>query len=147
MFILFHGKGRNRYCIDKNYASVFIIWDRLFGTFCEEQEPVVYGLTHPVNTFNPVTLQLHSYCHLWRRLKLSQSWSETFSILFKGPGWEPGKPRLGSIEDIEDVKKGDPNLKSYDPKISHWCQVYCCVHFFIVLLFHVWMTQTNSEGG
>ena len=115
----------------------------MFGTFSPEKDPVVYGLTHPVNTFNPVKLQIHSYQYLWKRLKESISWSETFSILFKGPGWEPGKPRLGLVEDIEDVQKGDPNLNPYDPQISQWRQIYCCIHFFIILWFHVWMTQES----
>lgn len=118
----------------------------MFGTFSPETEQVVYGLTHPVNTFNPVTLQIHSYQHIWRRLSTSNSWREVFSILFKGPGWEPGKPRLGLIEDIEEVDKNDPNLKPYDPQISQWYQVYCCIHFLIILLFHVWMAQDSIDS-
>ena len=43
--------GSNRYCLDKNYAGVLIIWDRMFGTFEWERddEPVVYGLVDQVN--------------------------------------------------------------------------------------------------
>lgn len=54
--------GRNRYCIDKNYSGTLIIWDKLFGTFAAEKddEPVVYGLVHNVNTFNAFYLQV---CH------------------------------------------------------------------------------------
>ncbi|GFT80644.1 alkylglycerol monooxygenase [Trichonephila clavipes] len=50
--------GRNRYCIDKNYAGVLIIWDRIFGTFEPESEKVVYGLTHPINSFEPMYIQV-----------------------------------------------------------------------------------------
>ncbi|XP_077853126.1 alkylglycerol monooxygenase isoform X6 [Macaca mulatta] len=50
--------GRNRYCIDKNFAGVLIIWDRIFGTFEAENEKVVYGLTHPINTFEPIRVQV-----------------------------------------------------------------------------------------
>ncbi|KFM60576.1 Alkylglycerol monooxygenase, partial [Stegodyphus mimosarum] len=49
--------GKNRYCIDKNYGGVLIIWDRIFGTFQAEEEEVVYGLTHPVNSFEPIYIQ------------------------------------------------------------------------------------------
>lgn len=122
----------------------------MFGTFCEEKDPVVYGLTHPVNTFNPISLQIHSYKYLWERIKGRKSWSEVFSILFKGSGWEEGKPRLGLIEDIEDVSRSDPNLKPYDPPISQWYQAYCGIHFFVILLFHILMIQgskgTDSRG-
>lgn len=52
--------GRNPYCIDKNYAGVLIIWDRLFGTFAAEREnePIAYGLIHPINTFDPLDSQV-----------------------------------------------------------------------------------------
>lgn len=52
--------GRNPYCIDKNYAGVFIIWDRIFGTFAPEREnePIAYGLIHPINTFDPLETQV-----------------------------------------------------------------------------------------
>ncbi|XP_043318694.1 alkylglycerol monooxygenase isoform X3 [Cervus elaphus] len=50
--------GRNRYCIDKNFAGTLIIWDRIFGTFEAENEKVVYGLTHPINTFEPFKVQV-----------------------------------------------------------------------------------------
>ncbi|KAM4791067.1 alkylglycerol monooxygenase isoform 3-T3 [Cyanocitta cristata] len=52
--------GRNPYCIDKNYGGTLIIWDRIFGTFEAEDEKVVYGLTHPVNSFDPIMLQMLS---------------------------------------------------------------------------------------
>ena len=53
-------KGRNPYCIDKNYAGVLIIWDRLFGTFQAEKisEEMAYGLVHPIETFDPIHAQV-----------------------------------------------------------------------------------------
>ncbi|GIY73889.1 alkylglycerol monooxygenase [Caerostris extrusa] len=58
--------GRNRYCIDKNYAGVLIIWDRMFGTFEPENEEVVYGLTHPINSFEPIYIQTSHSASMWR---------------------------------------------------------------------------------
>ncbi|XP_011729341.2 alkylglycerol monooxygenase isoform X6 [Macaca nemestrina] len=60
--------GRNRYCIDKNFAGVLIIWDRIFGTFEAENEKVVYGLTHPINTFEPIRVQALSQVTLLLRV-------------------------------------------------------------------------------
>ena len=47
---------------------MLIIWDRLFGTFQEEKddERVVYGLTHPVRSFNPFWVQFHHLIHVLR---------------------------------------------------------------------------------
>jgi sterol desaturase/sphingolipid hydroxylase (fatty acid hydroxylase superfamily) len=52
--------GANRYCIDKNYGACLIIWDKLFGTFEPEDDNdrVVYGLTHPVASYNPWIVQV-----------------------------------------------------------------------------------------
>ncbi|GMT12841.1 hypothetical protein PFISCL1PPCAC_4138, partial [Pristionchus fissidentatus] len=58
--------GRNPYCIDRNYGGTLIIWDRLFGTFTDErpEEPVVYGLVTPVNSFNQFYPQVSEIYHL-----------------------------------------------------------------------------------
>ena len=53
--------GANKQYIDKNYGNLFIIWDKMFGTFEPEHTTVKYGLVNNVNTFNPVTV---SYTHL-----------------------------------------------------------------------------------
>ena len=52
--------GRNPYCIDRNYGGVFIIWDKMFGTFEPERrsEPIYYGLIKPENTFDQLWLQV-----------------------------------------------------------------------------------------
>ncbi|WP_408740680.1 sterol desaturase family protein [Vibrio mediterranei] len=48
--------GVNAQYIDKNYAGILIIWDRMFGTFEPEVEAVRYGISKPVNSFNPITV-------------------------------------------------------------------------------------------
>ena len=60
--------GSNRYCLDKNYAGVLIIWDRMFGTFEweREDEKIVYGLVDQPQFFNPAKHQV-SY---WFSMKL-----------------------------------------------------------------------------
>ncbi|CAG0900280.1 unnamed protein product, partial [Darwinula stevensoni] len=86
--------GCNRYCIDKNYAGVLIIWDRIFGTFEPESEQVVYGLTHTVSTFNPMKLQFHHFQNICKSLWEMKSLEDRLKVLFYGPGWKPGQPRL-----------------------------------------------------
>jgi len=75
----------NEKYIDKNYGSTFIIWDRMFGTFVPESEQAIYGITKPVNSFNPVYLVFHEWMEvgkdLWRSRSLKQAWH----ILFGSP--------------------------------------------------------------
>lgn len=53
--------SRNEKYIDKNFGSTLIIWDRLFGTFMPETEQADYGITKPVNSYNPITLNFHEW--------------------------------------------------------------------------------------
>ncbi|XP_013417440.1 alkylglycerol monooxygenase isoform X1 [Lingula anatina] len=123
--------GRNPYCIDKNYAGTLIIWDRLFGTFQAENEEVVYGLTHPINTFNPIEAQFGYVKYLWSRLWEFDNLSDKVSSLVKGPGWAPGKPRLGNIEDIPKVKAP---VKKYDSGLPLSLSLFVLSHYLLVLI-------------
>jgi alkylglycerol monooxygenase len=53
--------GVNEQYLDKNYAGIFIIWDRLFGTFVDDKEEVRYGIIKPVNSYNPLWINLHGW--------------------------------------------------------------------------------------
>ncbi len=60
--------GKNVAYLDRNHGGVLILWDRLFGTFAPEQarDPVRYGLTHDITTFNPLRVAVHEFQALWR---------------------------------------------------------------------------------
>ena len=53
--------GSNQLYLDRNHGSILILWDRLFGTHQVEQEPVVYGLTRNIDSFDPVTIATHEW--------------------------------------------------------------------------------------
>ncbi|XP_078686786.1 alkylglycerol monooxygenase-like [Branchiostoma floridae x Branchiostoma belcheri] len=125
--------GRNPYCIDKNYGGTLIIFDRLYGTFAKEEEKVVYGLTHPLNTWDPVWVQFCHLTHIWRTFWATPGLVSKLSVLFKGPGWAPGKPRLGCIEDIPKVTHPEPK---YDQQIPVFWSVYISGHFVMAVIFY-----------
>jgi sterol desaturase/sphingolipid hydroxylase (fatty acid hydroxylase superfamily) len=81
--------GSNEVYLDKNYGGILIIWDRLFGTFQGERERVRYGLTHDINTYNPVEVAFHEYRDLWRDMKQVRSWRRKLELALRGPGWRP----------------------------------------------------------
>ena len=56
--------GSNRDYLDRNHGSILILWDRLFGTFEEEDEPVVYGLTSNIDSYNPVRIATHEWADI-----------------------------------------------------------------------------------
>lgn len=75
--------------LDKNYAGIFIIWDRMFGTFVEEKQRPTYGLTKPKDTFNLIKLQYGDYAELWRDVRQADNWRDRVRYVVKPPGWEP----------------------------------------------------------
>jgi len=81
--------GSDEIYLDKNYAGILIIWDRLFGTFQPELFRPTYGLTHPVETYNLIKLQYGDYADLWRDVKQARSWRDRLGYLFMPPGWTP----------------------------------------------------------
>lgn len=81
--------GQNDCYIDKNHGGVFIFWDKLFGTYAEEREPVRYGVTTPVNTFDPIRLQFSWWRLLWADARATRSWWDKLRLWWMPTGWRP----------------------------------------------------------
>lgn len=78
--------GKNPRYLDKNYGGVLIVWDRLFGTFEEESERVVYGLTKDIDTYNPFRIAFHEYAAIGRDVARARSAREALRKIFGPPG-------------------------------------------------------------
>ncbi|KAM9468991.1 alkylglycerol monooxygenase [Clarias gariepinus] len=125
--------GRNRYCIDKNYGGTLIIWDRMLGTFAPEADKVIYGLTHPINTFDILSVEFEYYVYLWRQFLNADGFTHKLSVIFNGPGWTPGKPRLGDPEDLPEITGVEV---PHNPQWSFALQTYVHVQFLLVLVVY-----------
>jgi sterol desaturase/sphingolipid hydroxylase (fatty acid hydroxylase superfamily) len=79
--------GSNGKYLDRNHGSILIIWDRLFGTFQREEEPVVYGLTKNIDTYNPLRIASHEFADIVRDVSRSTTWPDRLSFVLRGPGW------------------------------------------------------------
>ena len=79
--------GSNIKYLDKNMGMVFIIWDKLFGTFAEEKEVVVYGLTTNINTYHPIKMVFHEWKNILNDLKKNVSIGNKLRYVFGPPGW------------------------------------------------------------
>lgn len=82
--------------LDVNYGGMFIIWDRLFGTFQQELHRPTYGLTTQIGSSNPIDVQLSQLRLLWRDLKADRSWSTRLARLWNRPGWQPEQVPVAS---------------------------------------------------
>lgn len=82
--------------LDQNHAGVLIIWDRIFGTYADEQpdEKPKYGITKDISTIknNPFKITVHEYQDLWKDLKSTSDFKNKLKYLFLSPGWSHNGP-------------------------------------------------------
>lgn len=81
--------GSNPQYIDRNHAGIFIVWDRLFGTFEPEVEKVRYGLTKSLGSHNPLVVQFHEFRDIARDVLRARSLREALYVIFRNPGAPP----------------------------------------------------------
>lgn len=83
--------AQNALYMDRNYGGVFIVWDRLFGTFQEEDdtEPVVFGVTTPLQSWNPLWANWQFYGQLLADARRTARWQDKLRIWFMPTGWRP----------------------------------------------------------
>ncbi|XP_069109441.1 alkylglycerol monooxygenase-like [Argopecten irradians] len=113
---------------NNEYFHVYII---CVGTFQAEEEKVIYGLVHPLQTWDPINAQLCHLKYIIQKLQEEKGFSNKMATIFKGPGWSPGKPWTGLREDIPEVK--EPVYK-YDKDVPLWKNLYIFLHFFILVI-------------
>ncbi|WP_286265806.1 sterol desaturase family protein [Thalassotalea atypica] len=121
----------NRDYIDKNYAGVFILWDKLFNSFQAEKDNVsiVYGVSHQLKSWNPIWANLQVYSCLLSDALNTRSWRDKIVLWFKPPGWRP-----------DDVTASHPRgwvttktMNKYDVALSPYLKRYLLAQFIIVI--------------
>ncbi len=146
-----HHAVNDRY-VDKNYGGILILWDRLFGTFEDEDlsEPCVYGTRSPLNSWDPIWANAEVYAALAQDSWHARSWADKLKTWLKPPGWRPADvaerfPKPGF--DIESVQR-------YSPAISRPVQWLSCVGFTAILVgvlvflwnAHLWSLPVQLAG-
>lgn len=95
--------GVNTRYLDRNHGAILIVWDKLFGTFQEERDddPVVYGITSNIDTYNPLKIASHEYIALWNDVKRAPGLKNKLKYLFMPPGWSHD----GSTKTSDDLRR------------------------------------------
>lgn len=112
--------------MDKNLSQIFIIWDKLFGTFQEElkEVPPVYGISRPARTWNPIKI---NFQHLWLMIKdawRTNNWLDKFTLWFRRTGYRPADVASRyPVYKIEDVYHFDKYDTRTSPAFNAWAWV------------------------
>ncbi len=114
--------GSNIQYLDKNMGMLFIIWDRMFGTFQEEKEPVVFGITENIDSNDPVAVVFHEWKNLATDLRKDISLKEKLKYVFFRPGWSHDGSKMTSRELRERFER-ENSVQVYSSNFSNFNSV------------------------
>ncbi|HEX2492574.1 MAG TPA: sterol desaturase family protein [Steroidobacter sp.] len=155
--------ARNPEYIDKNYGGVFILWDRIFGTFKDERSgaPCVYGITTALKSWNPLWANLHFWADTVRLAWGARHWGDKVRIWFKPPSWRPADLRARAERGVvnranlseESVSTGDRtadgswrrDYPKFDPPTTRFARVFTFVQFWAVLAGSLWLLKSEAD--
>lgn len=136
--------------LDKNYGGILILWDRIFGTFIEEDDDrkIVYGTRNPLRSWNPLWANLEVYKALWLDAWRTKGLANKLRIWVARPGWRPADTAAAWPGVPFDLQR-----PHYHPNLPLAAQVYCLVQFSVALLVathflaaHQSLSLTHSIG-
>jgi sterol desaturase/sphingolipid hydroxylase (fatty acid hydroxylase superfamily) len=144
--------ARNPCYIDRNYAGVFILWDRLFGTFQDErpEEPCVYGVTKGLRSWNPLWANFHVWSEGVQNAWRTPRWRDKLLLWFKPPAWVPP----GTAAAMSQARAGanvsaNAGVSSwqydkFDPPASSFARTYTFVQFWLLTGAALWLLKAQA---
>lgn len=120
--------GRNEKYIDRNHAGVFIVWDKMFGTFQAEEERPVYGITTPLASWNPVWANFANYVAIYKQMQETPRFWDKIKVIFYPPGWRPAE--LGGQMPIPYVDR--ETTPKFNPIIPPALNYYALFQYFVI---------------
>ncbi|MEZ2298766.1 lysoplasmalogenase family protein [Variovorax sp. RCC_210] len=135
-----HHAVNDRY-LDRNYGGVLIVWDRLFGTFREEDERCVYGTRGELRSWDPLWANAEVYWALAKDSWHARSWADKLRVWFKPPGWRPADVAARFPKPAFDIAR----VTRYEPAVSAGVQWFAGVQFVLLLAgvaVFLWFSDT-----
>jgi hypothetical protein len=121
--------GINPKYIDKNYGGMFMVWDRIYGTFTPEEDEPVYGTVKPLASWSPLWANVHGWVHLWSMASRTRG-LDKLKVWLAPPDWRPAD--LGGRVVIPEVDR--TTYERYDTSPSRSTDRYVVSQFVIVAL-------------
>ncbi len=128
--------------LDKNYGAVLIVWDRLFGTFIEEDEACVYGVVKPLESYNPIWAQVQPVLALFAASAAAPRFADKLRVWFASPAWVPeGVTPYPGVADGSYVRR-----PKYDPPAPPGLGVYVILQLGIAVLVTTVLMFTQEDA-
>jgi sterol desaturase/sphingolipid hydroxylase (fatty acid hydroxylase superfamily) len=139
-----HHAQNERY-IDKNYGGMFIIWDRMFGTYEPEsdEEPVIFGIRKPLESWNPFWANLQVYDYLLFDARKAKRWQDKIGVWFRRTGWRPA-----DVEEAYPKRSSDlQRFEKFDPPIATTMSRYAIAQFVVAIIVILWIGDVYAKEG
>jgi hypothetical protein len=133
--------AQNELYLDRNYGGIFILWDRLFGTFQEEleSEPPVYGIRGALHSWNPVKALTHIYVDMFRDSWHTRRWRDKLWVWVARNGWRPADV----AQRYPREKTGLEQFRKYDPAVPPLVGLYAFAQLVAAVLLLDFMQKTT----
>jgi sterol desaturase/sphingolipid hydroxylase (fatty acid hydroxylase superfamily) len=134
--------------LDKNYAAIFILWDKWFGTFQEElaEVPPVYGTKRPAGTWNPILI---NFMHFWLLVQdawHTRNWWDKLRLWFMPTGWRPADVQEKyPVQIIEDPYRQQKYRPESSPFLQYWSWAQLIINF--LLMYHLLISVGDLSFG
>jgi alkylglycerol monooxygenase len=132
--------GLNKQYINKNYAGMFIVWDKLFGTWEAEVEEVFYGCNRPAHTWDPTLINIQWWAYLWKDCKETPKWIDKIKVWFMPLGWRP--PGVTPLPPAKTWTK--KNLVKFQTEPLKNSYAYIVMQLFIGMIFMFFVIGDKS---
>jgi alkylglycerol monooxygenase len=123
-----HHAVNDRY-LDRNYGGVLIVWDRMFGSFKEEDEKCVYGTRSPLNSWDPLWSNAEVYWSLAKDSWHARNWLDKLRVWFKPPGWRPADVAARHPKPAFEIGR----MQRYHPTVSRGVAWFGAIQFAVLL--------------
>ena len=125
--------AQNKEYIDANYGGVFILWDRMFGTFIDERDDLkpIYGTSKPLNSWNPLWANLEVWSEMIKDTWRTRRWRDKIALWFSKPKWRPA-----DVSEKYPIKKNDlTQFRKFDTKTSLFAKIFGFTHLVFVSIY------------
>jgi hypothetical protein len=137
--------AQNQLYIDKNYAGIFILWDRMFGSYQDEldEEKVVFGVRKPLQSWNPFWANLQVYDYLLFDAIRTKRWRDKIGIWFRRTGWRPADVAAKYPKRSSDLA----TFRKFEIQLAPGVKRYTVIQFIFAILMIIWIGFVYATQG